>query len=128
LTLVAATTARAGWGIGVTPNGAAEATAGAAPVTPTGVASACTSPLAATVTVSWNAAAHATSYTIWESKTSATSGYAVAAAGVTGTSWTSGNLATGSWWFEVSASVGSNWVSPNSTATAQRTILLLACN
>ena len=78
--------------------------------------------------MSWNPVTAATSYTIWQSTTSATTGYAVAATGVSGLTWTSGNLTTGTYWFEVSSSIGLKWTSPNSTATAQRTILLAACN
>jgi hypothetical protein len=78
--------------------------------------------------VSWNPVAKATSYTIWKSTSSATSGYAVAATGVTGSAWTSGSLATGTYWFEVSAVTGTNWNSANSSGTAQRTILVAACS
>jgi hypothetical protein len=78
--------------------------------------------------VSWNPVPRATSYTIWESTTSATSGFSVAATGVTGSSWTSAGLATGSYWFEVSAVIGASWTSGNSSATAKRTILVAACN
>ncbi|MFL5959398.1 MAG: hypothetical protein ACJ75G_03900 [Gaiellaceae bacterium] len=80
------------------------------------------------MTVTWNAATNATSYTVWQSTTSATGGYTIAATGITATTWTSGNLATGTYWFEVSSATGSNWTSSNSTATAQRTILVAACN
>ena len=115
------------WSIGLAANSAGEGTAGSAPATPTGVTSACTSAIATTVKVTWNAVANATSYTIWKSTTSATSGYSVAASGVTGMSWTSGSLATGSYWFEVSAFTGANWTSANSAATAQRTIIVAGC-
>jgi hypothetical protein len=112
----------------LTPASSAEARAKSAPAAPTGAASACTSPLGTTVVVSWSAVATATSYTIWKSTTSATSGYTVAATGVAGSPWTSGSLATGSYWFEVSAVTGTSWTSANSVATAQRTILVAACN
>jgi len=128
LALGATGTAYASWGVGLIASSTGEASAGAAPAAPSGVASACTSPLATTVTVTWSPAAKATSYSVWESTTSATSGYAIAAAGIAGPSWTSGNLAAGSYWFEVSSATGTAWTSANSAATAKRTILLAACN
>ena len=128
LLLGGAGAARAGWEIGLSAASSAQALAASAPAAPTGVASACTSALGTTVVVSWNPVANATSYTIWKSTSSATSGYAVVATGVTGSAWTSGSLATGTYWFEVSAVTGTNWNSANSSGTAQRTILVAACN
>jgi len=125
--LAVSSAAQAGWAVGLAASSAGQSIGGSAPATPTGATSACTSPVGSTVKVTWNPVVHATSYTIWKSTTSATSGYTVAATGVTGTSWTSGSLALGSYWFEVSAAIGNNWTSPNSTATAQRTILVTAC-
>jgi hypothetical protein len=119
--------ARANWTIGLAGASSAEASAASAPAVPTGVASACTSALGTTVVVSWNPVARATSYTIWRSTTSATSGFTVTTTGVTGSSWTSGSLATGSYWFEVSAVIGTSWTSGNSSATAKRTILITTC-
>jgi len=87
-----------------------------------------TSPLGSTVKVTWNAVAHASGYTVWESTTSASTAYSVAASGITATSWVSGSLATGSYWFETSAAIGTNWTGSNSTASTQRIILLTACN
>jgi hypothetical protein len=128
LLLVGGSPAQATWAIGFGANSAGEATAAAAPPAPTGVTSACTSALATTVKVTWTAVTHASTYEIWKSTTSSTSGFSIAATGVTGTSWTSGNLATGNYWFEVSAFIGTNWTSPNSAATAQRTITLTLCS
>jgi hypothetical protein len=127
LFLVVANAAGASWGIGLAASSAAEAAAGTAPAIPGGVTAACTAPTGSTVTVTWSAVPRATSYTIWMSMTSATSGYSVAATGVTGTSWTSGSLATGNYWFEVSSATGTNWASGRSAASAQRTILVTAC-
>jgi cellulose 1,4-beta-cellobiosidase len=120
--------ARAAWGIGLASGSSGQASAASGPSSPTGVTSACTSALGTTVKVSWNPVATATSYTVWKSTTSATSGYTVAAAGVSGSPWTSGSLTTGTYWFEVSAFRGTNWTSANSSATASRTILVAACN
>lgn len=128
LLLGGASAARAGWGIGLTAGSSAQASARSAPSAPTGATSACTSALGTTVKVTWNSVATATSYTIWKSTTSATTGYTVAATGVTASPWTSGSLATGTYWFEVSAVTGTNWTGPNSSATASRTILVAACN
>lgn len=127
LLFAAATVAKASWAIGLKSGSNAQASAGAAPATPSGVMSACTSPTKSTVKVSWSTVANATSYTIWKSTTSATSGYSVAASGVTGSSWTSGNLSSGSYWFEVSAVIGTSWTSANSSATVKRTITLTTC-
>jgi hypothetical protein len=125
--LVDCASARATWTIGVdgTPKG--EATADAAPPAPTGVVAVCTSSSGATVKITWTAVGHASTYTIWESTTSATSGFSAVATGVSGTSWTTGTLASGKYWFEVSARVGANWASPNSTASAKRTVTGAGC-
>jgi len=128
LLLLCAAPAQADWAVGVGANSAGEARAAAAPTAPIGVTSACTSVLATTVNVTWSAVTHASTYEIWESTTSSSSGFSIAATGVTGTSWTSGNLAPGNYWFEVSAFVGTNWTSPNSSASAQRTITLALCS
>ena len=98
-----------------------------APSAPTGVSATCTSALQTTVKVSWNAVTHATTYTIFESTTSSSTGFSSVATGIAGTSWNSPSLSTGTYWFEVAAYVGTNWTSLNSTATAQRTITPLTC-
>ena len=69
------------------------------------------------------AVTHATTYTVYDSTTSATGTYTSVASGVTTTSWTSGTLTAGTnYWFEVTVSVGSNWASAKSTATGESTI------
>jgi hypothetical protein len=99
------------------------------PPAPTGVTAACTSDLATTVDVGWTAVPQATTYTVDESTTSATSGYTAAATGVTGTSWTSPSLSTGEYWFEVAADADKGLVSsPTSAASAQITIVVAACS
>lgn len=118
--------AQASWAIAA--NGrAGEATAAAAPSAPTGVTATCTTPTGKTVDVTWTAVTHASTYKLWESTTSSTSGFTVIATGVTGTAWISGALAAGKYWFEVSALVGTNWTSPNSSASAKRTITATTC-
>jgi hypothetical protein len=76
-----------------------------------------------TIKVSWTAVTHATTYTVYDSTTSATGTYNSIATGVTTTSWTSATLAASTnYWFEVTVSVGSNWTSVKSSATAESTI------
>jgi len=76
-----------------------------------------------TVVVAWAGVAPATSYSVLQSTTSATTGYSVAASGLTSTSWTSGSLTAGAtYWFEVVTNVGTNWASTPSAATTGLTI------
>ncbi len=89
--------------------------------TPTGTAGACVSPTGATIKVTWSAPAHATSYTVYDSTTSSSSGFAIVAASVAGTSWTSGTLAAATYWFKVTAHVG-NWTSAQSASSTPRVI------
>lgn len=106
-----------------------EAQSGGPPGVPTGVGSSCPPLLSGKVTVTWSAVALATSYTISQSSTSATSGFSTVASGVVGTSWTSGTLTLGSYWYEVTAYIGTNWQGPTSAATGPRKVLLnLACS
>ena len=119
--------AASNWATAINAGSNGEAQAQTAPSAPSGVTATCTSALQTTVDVSWNAVAHATTYTIFESTTSSSTGFSSVATGVVGTSWRSPSLPTGSYWFEVVAYVGTNWTSPNSAATAQRTIALLTC-
>jgi hypothetical protein len=97
------------------------------PASPTGLAAACQSGTGSKIIVTWNSVTKATSYTVYDSTTSATGTYSVIASGVTGTSWTSGSLSNGNYWFEVSASIGTNWTGSRSSASAQRTIGVLSC-
>ncbi len=114
----------AGWAVAAGASGG-QATAGSAPAAPTGVSSACGTTLLGSLSVSWTAVPGATSYTVFESTTSATSGFSLAAAGLTGTTWSSTFLA-GSYWFYVVALIGSNWQSGPSTVTGPRQIALLS--
>ena len=104
-----------------TPRRAAqgEAHAQALPSAPTGVTAACAAPTTSkTIKVSWTAVTHATTYSVYDSTTSATGTYSLIASGVATTSWTSGTLTSGThYWFEVTVNVGSNWASAKSTAT-----------
>lgn len=99
-----------------------EAKSTVAPSAPTGVSATCTSSSAKAVKVAWSAVTHATSYTVSQSSTSATSGYTVVATGVTALNWTTGSLSTGNHWYEVAAAVGTHWASANSSGVGPRTI------
>ncbi|MDX6274916.1 MAG: hypothetical protein QOJ92_2126 [Frankiales bacterium] len=111
------------WQIRIAGTSAAAARSAAAPTAPTGVTGTCVSSVSQKVTVAWTAVTRATSYTVFQSTTSASSGFSVAASGVTATTWTSATLTSGrTYWYQVSASVGSNWVSPNSASTTGRQI------
>jgi hypothetical protein len=89
---------------------------------PSGVSAQCTAPLTQkTITVRWTAQAH-TTYSIYQSTTSATSGYSLVASGVAGSSWTSSTLKNGTYWYQVAGVVGGAWTSASSTATASHTI------
>jgi hypothetical protein len=122
-TMAAAST----WAIAIGAASRAEAQAQGAPATPTGVTATCTSSIQTTVNISWSAVIHATTYTVYVSTTSSTTGFSSLATGIVGTSWTSAPLATGNYWFEAAAYEGSQWASANSSATVQRTITVLLC-
>jgi prepilin-type N-terminal cleavage/methylation domain-containing protein len=90
----------------------------AAPAEVTGT---CVSPAEKVVTVSWDAVAGATSYTVYDSVTSSSTGYVVIASTVAGLSWTSGSLGYSTRWFEVTAHTG-NLTSAYSAPSAPRSI------
>ena len=112
------------WMVTLHTASSAEAHSQTVPSAPTGVTAACNAPTSTkTIKVSWTAVAHATTYTVYDSTTSATGTYTSVATGVATTSWTSGTLTAGThYWFEVTVSVGSNWTSTKSAATAESTI------
>lgn len=109
------------WSTSVSGGSGGQSTAQPAPAAPAAPAATCVSSLGNTVTVTWTAVAHATSYTVLQATTSASGPYTVVATLAT-TSWTSGALASGSYWFQITATIGTNWTSPASTATTKRTI------
>jgi hypothetical protein len=109
------------WAILLHTSSTAEAHAQTAPSPPSGATAACVSSSQREIKVSWTAVTHATNYTVYESTTSASSGYSSAATGVTSATWTSANLAAGNYWFEVATHVGTTWVSANSSATSEST-------
>jgi hypothetical protein len=115
------------WAVHLQASSQGQSRAQAAPSAPTGVTATCTSSSLTTIKVTWAAVTHATTYTVYKSTTSSSSGYSVTTTGVVGTSWTSGSLANASYWFEMVAVVGTNWTGAQSSATAQRIITTSHC-
>jgi hypothetical protein len=91
---------------------------------PTAVAAACVSTTGYKIKLTWTAPAHASTYNVLVSTTSATSGFGAApsGSGLTTTSFTSANLATGNYWYEVAAIDGTNWTSSDAPANLETTI------
>lgn len=112
------------WIVHVGTTGKGEAHAQALPGGPGGVTAACNAPTTSkTIKVTWNGVTHAVSYTVFQSTTSASSGYSSVASGVTTTSWTSSTLTAGTnYWYEVATIIGSHWTSANSSASGESTI------
>ena len=100
-----------------------EAQAQGLPAAPTGAASSCQSSTVSKVTVAWNTVTHATAYSVFQSTTSSTSGFSLAASGISTSPWTSGNLSSGNYWFKVTATEGSNWSSGQSSSTIEATVV-----
>jgi hypothetical protein len=73
------------------------------------------------ITVTWGAIAHATTYSVYQSTTSATTGYALANTTAT-LSFTTGILSNGTYWYEVATNMSTHWISVNSSATASHVI------
>lgn len=118
----------AGWPVVLQGASTALAKAGPLPPPPATVTATCTTPLGLTIGVSWSAVARATSYTVYRSTTSATSGFSVLASGVAATSYTTAALLPGTYWFEVESDLNSTWKGAPSTATAPRTIGVASCS
>jgi hypothetical protein len=110
------------WTLSLAAGSKAEAQAQPAPAAPTGVSDVCVSSSGRTVTVSWNAVADASTYTVFKSTTTSGGSYSSTATGVATNSWTSGTLTAGNYWFKVEAYVGTKWVSVQSAATGETTI------
>jgi cellulose 1,4-beta-cellobiosidase len=109
------------WALALSAGSKAQAQAAPAPGAPGGAAAACVSASGKDVTVTWSAVAGASSYTVYDSTTSATGTYTSKAAGQTGTSWT-GTLTNGHYWFEVAAYQGTHWTSAKSAPTGETTV------
>jgi hypothetical protein len=74
------------------------------------------------IDVTWTVVDHASTYSIYQSTSSASGPYGLAASGVTGTAWNSGGIPAGNYWFEVVAVVATNWAGPDSSPTGETTI------
>src|SRR5947207_7152860 len=103
--------AASNWVTRVASSSSGQAKTQSVPVAPTGVAAACVSSSGKQIRVTWSAVTRATSYTVFQSTTSATRGYVSVATGVTTTSWTSAILGSAKYWYEISAFIGTNWKS-----------------
>lgn len=110
------------WLLAISGASHGQAHAQALPTSPSGLTPACGGSTGSTVNLTWTGVSHATSYTIYRSTTSATSGFASTASGVTGTSWTSGVLSNATYWWRISALVGSNWLSAQSATSTTATM------
>jgi hypothetical protein len=78
------------------------------------------------IVINWTAISPVTSYSVYQSSTSASGPYSVIKSGLTTTTYTQTGL-LGTYWFEVSATLGSNWAGPLSAPTQQRTITVFLC-
>jgi hypothetical protein len=127
LVMAPAVDAASNWVVHVASANSGEAKAAVLPAAPASPAAACTSPASnKTIKVTWTAVTHATTYSVYQSTTSATGTYTSVATGVTTTSWTSGTTA-GNYWFKVAALIGTTWTSPESAATTENTISASSC-
>ncbi len=120
--------AASNWGVTVGSSGG-EAGSGGLPAAPTGVSATCSGPvLSPTAVVTWSAVSQATSYSVYDSTTSATSGFNLVAGAVGTTTWTSPSLTTGSYWYRVAAAIGGNWLGAQSSTSQQVIVVLgLSC-
>lgn len=112
------------WTIGLNAASAGEADAQALPGPPAPSASC---GILGSIKVMWAAITRATTYTIYQSTTSPTSGFSVIASGVAATTYTATGL-LGHFWFEVAASIGPNWLGTNSSATSETTVTVVLCS
>lgn len=120
--LAAPATSASSWAATAAANSSAQAKAQALPSAPTGATVSCKSSGSSIVIVSWAAVTHAATYSVYQSTTSANSGFSPSATGVATTSWTSGNLGSGTYWYKVTVTVGSNWTSAQSASTLEASV------
>lgn len=67
------------------------------------------------IALSWTPVEPATSYVVYQSTTSSTSGFSVVATGVTATAWISATLKKATYWYAVATVAGApTWASPMS--------------
>jgi hypothetical protein len=112
------------WVAQVASGSKGESQAATLPAAPGGVGAVCAAPTTAkTIKVTWSAVSRATTYSVYDTTTSASGTYALVASGVTTTSWTSGTLTSATnYWFKVTALIGTNWASVQSAASPESTI------
>jgi hypothetical protein len=115
------------WTVSVQSGSAGESGSAGLPSAPAGPGASCTSSIGNTVTITWSLVTHASSYSVYQATNGASGPYTLSASGITAATWTSPGLALGNYWFEVAAVAGSHWQGPNSGATGETTILLVAC-
>jgi hypothetical protein len=115
------------WTDALASSSKAQAQAQVLPSAPAGVSAACTSSSGKTIKVTWSAVTHASSYSVYKSTTSSSSGFSVTATGVVGVSWTSGTLSNATYWFQMAADIGTNWLGANSASTASHIISTAGC-
>jgi hypothetical protein len=100
------------------------------PAAPASPNAACVSIVGWTIKVTWSAVPHASTYTIYRSTSSSSSGFSVydTVSGGT-TSYSDSNFSVlSSYWYRITATVGVNWTGPQSASTPKRSIsLLLVC-
>jgi hypothetical protein len=100
------------------------------PAAPGSPNAACVSLVGWTIRVTWNAVPHTSTYTIYRSTSSTSSGFSVyATVGGGTTSYSDSNFSVlTSYWYRITATVGANWTGPQSASTPKRSIsLLLVC-
>jgi hypothetical protein len=112
------------WTVALKSGSRGEAASLTAAPPPTGVAAACVSTTGYTIRVTWIAPAHASTYNVLVSTTSASSGFSTAPSGtgLTTTTFTSASLGAANYWYEVAAVDGSSWTSSDAVANSETTI------
>jgi fibronectin type 3 domain-containing protein len=118
--------AASAWGVGLT-SGRGEGRAGPAPPAPQNAAASCASPLSNQIDITWSPVPAASSYSVYVSTSSSSSGYTPAASGITTTAWADTGVATGNDWFEVTAVQGQSWEGQRSGPTGETTVVVLTC-
>jgi hypothetical protein len=100
----------------------------ALPAAPAATAT-CSGLVLGSIIITWTAVSPPeTTYTIYKSTTSATTGFSTIATGVSGTTFTVSGLAIASYWFTVQGVAGANWMGSMSAATVKRSITLVLCS
>ena len=97
------------------------------PAAPANPAALCLSALSSRIVITWSSVAFGTTYAIYASTTSSSSGYSSLATGIAATTYTTAALPTATYWFKITASTGTKWEGPMSGATSQRTIVAVTC-